>query len=116
MSEQATMDEAAATALLLDQHIHAKVMHALADMLFADTDKARVFRALEQGSDTAYVAHVFTRTLILNLVRDDTFQQNLRYQVNELVRTEVARVMMQNRPTSVSMGLYDPTQSTKTAG
>ena len=86
----ATMDEAANTALLLEQHIHEKVMRALVDVTLAEPHKVSVLRALEQGSTQDVASYEYRRVLVLSLVNDYTFQQNLRQMVMTVLREEIS--------------------------
>jgi hypothetical protein len=103
---EATLDEAASTALLLDQHIQVKIMTALVDVVFDDPQKISVLRAMEQGH-IGYATAEFRRTLVLSIVNDYTFQQNMRQMLVTAVRDEVRSAMERERlaaqPTYVTL-------------
>jgi len=93
---EATLDEAANTALLLEQHIHQKIMAALVDVVFDDSQKVSVLRAMEQGA-IPYITYEFRRNLVLSVVNEYNFQQNLRQLVVSIVRDEVRGAIERER-------------------
>jgi hypothetical protein len=93
MSDEVSMDEAANTALLLEQHIQKKMAHAVKDFLFAGTI------ASYQTMDTAIecdnlvmAAHTAREELALQIVHSSAFQNNLNYLVKNVIREEMTEL------------------------
>lgn len=91
MGETATMDEAANTALLLEQHIQDKMARALADFMFGDAIGAsiQINKALDAGN-LPHASVVVRQELMMQLVHSDVFKNNLAYMVKNIVRDEMA--------------------------
>lgn len=90
MSEEVTMDEAANTALLLEQHIQEKLAYALADFMFGDSigSKGSVHSAVASGN-MPFTATVVRKELTLQIVHSETFRNNVAYIVKNVVRDEM---------------------------
>lgn len=96
MSEEVSMDEAANTALLLEQHIQKKMAHAIKDFLFSDTiGSHRSHRMLDtaiESDNLAFAAHKAREELALQIVHSSAFQNNLNYLVKNVVREEMTEL------------------------
>ena len=93
MSDEVSMDEAANTALLLEQHIQKKMAHAVNDFLFGDTIGAR--RMLDtaiESDNLAFAAHKAREELALQIVHSSAFQNNLNYLVKNVIREEMTEL------------------------
>lgn len=90
MSEEVSMDEAANTALLLEQHIQEKMALALADFMFGDSigSKGSVHSAVASGN-MPFTATVVRKELIFQIVHSETFKNNVAYLVKSVVRDEM---------------------------
>jgi ribonucleotide reductase beta subunit family protein with ferritin-like domain len=97
MSEEVSMDEAANTALLLEQHIQEKMARALADFMFGDSigSGSTVRKALDSGN-IPHAAMVVREQLVFQLVHSDVFRSNMTYMVKDIIREEMAdlRIMV----------------------
>ena len=93
MSDEVSMDEAANTALLLEQHIQEKLARALADFMFGDTigSKTSVHSALASGN-MPYTAMVVRDQLVLQFVHSEVFMNNMTYMVKNIIREEAADI------------------------
>ena len=91
MSDEATIDEAANTALLLEQHIQSKLVMALADFMFGDTigSKTSVHRAVESGN-MPFAATVVREQLTFQMVHSEVFKNNMTYMVKNIIREEMS--------------------------
>ena len=91
MSDEVSMDEAANTALLLEQHIQEKMARALADFMFGDTiaSKGSIHTAVASG-DMRYTASVVREQLVYQLVHSTVFKNNMTYMVKGIIRDEMA--------------------------
>ena len=89
----ATMDEATNTALLLEQHIHEKLMRALVEITLTKHQAKVVADTLDFGATIEYAATEFRRMLIHSVVYDHNFEANLRQMVMTLVQEEVAKLV-----------------------
>ena len=87
------MDEAANTALLLEQHIQEKLARALADFMFGDTigSKTSVHRAVESGN-IPFAAAVVREQLVFQVVHSEVFKNNMTYMVKNIIREETADI------------------------
>jgi hypothetical protein len=93
MSDEATIDEAANTALLLEQHIQKKMAHAVNDFLFSDSIAGhRMLDAAIEGDNLAFAAHKAREELALQIVHSSAFQNNLNYLVKNVVREEMTEL------------------------
>lgn len=93
MSDEVSMDEAANTALLLEQHIQKKMAHAINDFLFGDTIGARrMLDAAIEGDNLTFAAHKAREELALQIVHSSAFQNNLNYLVKNVVREEMTEL------------------------
>ena len=93
MSDEVSMDEAANTALLLEQHIQKKMAHAVNDFLFGDTIGAR--RMLDtaiESDNLVFAAHKAREELALQIVHSSAFQNNLNYLVKNVIREEMTEL------------------------
>ncbi len=90
MSDEVSMDEAANTALLLEQHIKEKMALALADFMFGDTiaSTGSVHSAVASG-DMRYAAMVVREQLIYQMVHSTVFKNNMTYLVKGIIRDEM---------------------------
>ncbi len=93
MSDEVTMDEAANTALLLEQHIQEKMARALADFLFGDSIGSRqtLQKAIEAGN-MPFAAMTARQELALQIVHSEVFRNNLEYMVKNVVREEMTEL------------------------
>lgn len=84
------MDEAANTALLLEQHIQKKMATALAEFLFADYTGIQysVQKAID-GENMPVAARTTRQELTLQIVHSSAFQNNLSYLVKNVIREEM---------------------------
>lgn len=89
----ATMDEAANTALLLEQHIHEKIMRALVEITLPPPQAKAVTDTLDFGARLEYAAMEFRRMLMHSIAQDQTFVTNLRYLVMNIVQEEFAKLV-----------------------
>jgi hypothetical protein len=89
MSDEVSMDEAANTALLLEQHIQEKMAQALADFMFGDTigSKTSVHNALASGN-MPFTAMTVREQLIFQIVHSEVFKNNMTYLVKNIIREE----------------------------
>lgn len=93
MSDEATMDEAANTALLLEQHIQKKMAHAVNDFLFSDSISGHKMLSLAIEGDNLPLAALKARDeLALQIVHSSVFQNNLNYLTKTAVREEIGTV------------------------
>jgi len=90
MSDEVSMDEAANTALLLEQHIQEKLARALADFMFGDSigSKGSVHSAVASGN-MPFTAMVVRDQLVLQFVHSETFKNNVTYMVKNIIRDEM---------------------------
>jgi len=93
MSDEVSMDEAANTALLLEQHIQEKMARALAAFMFGDTiaSNGSVHSAVASG-DMRYTALVVREQLVYQLVHSTVFENNMTYMVKNIIREETADI------------------------
>lgn len=89
----ATMDEAANTALLLEQHIHEKIMRALVEITLPPYQAKAVTDTLDFGASIEFAATEFRRMLMHSIAQDQTFVTNLRYLVMNIVQEEFAKLV-----------------------
>jgi hypothetical protein len=93
MSDEVSMDEAANTALLLEQHIQEKMARALADFMFGDSigSGSTVRKALDSGN-IPHAAMVVREQLVFQLVHSTMFENNMTYMVKNIIREETADI------------------------
>lgn len=84
------IDEAANTALLLEQHIKQKMALALSEFLFADSigSKKTLDMAVESGQ-MALAAITAREQLIFQIVHTEQFKTNLRYLIRNIMQEEM---------------------------
>jgi len=93
MSDEVSMDEAANTALLLEQHIQKKMAHAIKDFLFGDTTGShRLLDTAIESDNLAFAALRAREELALQIVHSSAFQNNLNYLVKNVVREEMTEL------------------------
>ena len=94
MSDEATMDEAANTALLLEQHIYKKVAGVVNDFLFSDSvgSHTSISSCIEQENNMPSVAVVARNQIMFQIIHSEQFKMNLRYLVRNEVQTEMAEI------------------------
>lgn len=93
MSDEATLDEAANTALLLEQHIQNKMAMALTEFLFSDSigSQKTLQKAIEAGN-MPFAAMTARQELALQIVHSDVFKNNMAYLVKNVVREEMTEL------------------------
>jgi len=93
MSGEVPIDEAANTAILLEQHIQEKLAYALADFMFGDTvaSKGSVHHAVDSGN-MPHAALIVRRELAQQIVHCDVFKNSLNYMVKAAIREEVETI------------------------
>lgn len=94
MSEEVSMDEAANTALLLEQHIYKKVAGVVNDFLFSDSvgSHTSISNCIEQGNNMPSVAVVARNQIMFQIIHSEQFKMNLNYLIKNVVRTEMAEI------------------------
>lgn len=93
MSEDVSMDEAANTALLLEQHIQKKMAHAVNDFLFSDAIAGhKMLSSAIEGENLPLAAIKAREALALQIVHSPVFQNNLNYLVKTVVREEMTEL------------------------
>ncbi len=111
MSDEVSMDEAANTALLLEQHIQKKMAHAVKDFLFGDTIGARrMLDAAIKCDNLVMTAHTAREELALQIVHSSAFQNNLNYLVKNVIReemTELRRVVREEFARGIIHNTYN---------
>jgi ribonucleotide reductase beta subunit family protein with ferritin-like domain len=93
MSDEVSMDEAANTALLLEQHIQEKMARALADFMFGDSigSGSTVRKALDSGN-IPHAAMVVREQMIFQMVHSEVFKNNMTYMVKNIIREEMTEL------------------------
>lgn len=93
MSDEVTMDEAANTALLLEQHIHKKMATALAEFMFSDSigSQKTILGAID-AENMPFAARVVREQLIFQIVHSEQFKNNLSYMIKDVVRNEMTEL------------------------
>lgn len=93
MSDEVSMDEAANTALLLEQHIQKKMAHAVNDFLFSDSISGHKMLSSAIEGDNLPLAAIMARDeLALHIVRSSVFKNNVNYLVKTAVREEMTEL------------------------
>lgn len=93
MSDEATLDEAANTALLLEQHIQKKMAHAVNDFLFSDSISGhRTLDTAIEAENMPFAAMTARQELALQIVHSSSFRNNLEYMVKNVVREEMTEL------------------------
>lgn len=111
----ATMDEAANTAILLEQHIQEKILRALVDITLPPHQAKAVTDTLDYGAAMPYAVTEFRRMLMHSIAEDPTFTTNMRYLVIQIVREEIAtqmRTQQELEKTRQSVTVWNNTSTT----
>ena len=93
MSEEVSMDEAANTALLLEQHIQKKMAHAVNDFLFSDHKPShQMFDTIIERENLHFASPEVRAELTRHIVHSEVFRNNLEYMVKNVVREEMTEL------------------------
>lgn len=93
MSDEVSMDEAANTAILLEQYIQKKMAHAVNDFLFSDSISGhKMLSSAIEGGNLPLAAIKARDELALQIVHSSVFKNNVNYLVKTAVREELGTV------------------------
>lgn len=116
MSDEVTIDEAANTAILLEQYIQKKMAHAVNDFLFGDTIAShRMLDTAIESDNLAFAALKAREELALQIVHSSVFQSNLNYLIKRAVREEMTELRRMVRE-EFARGIVHNTYTTNRTG